>query len=120
MPKKKFRGIDPKTGEPIVPPHSCPWYASAITAHTRLELMKAALLEPNLVIQFATDAIYSQIPLDLPRLKAEVDIKAGKEDKLLVIGAAQQSPLRSTFNRAWRSILIKRGRLLRQSRVDCR
>ncbi len=45
--------------------------------------MYAALLEPGLVIQFATDAIYSQIPLDLPRLKAEADIKAGKEDKLL-------------------------------------
>lgn len=81
--EKKFRGIDPKTGEPIIPPHSCPWYASAITAHTRLELMKAALLEPSLVIQFATDAIYSEKPLELSRLKAETDIKAGKEDKLL-------------------------------------
>ena len=81
--EKKFRGIDPVTNEPIIPPHASPWYASAITAHTRRELMNAALHAPELIIQFATDAVYSEIPLALPRLKSEVDIKAGKEDKLL-------------------------------------
>jgi hypothetical protein len=70
-------------GEPIIPPHACPWFASAITAHTRRELMKAALIEPESIIGFATDAIYSQHLLEFPRLKAEADIKAGKEDKLL-------------------------------------
>jgi hypothetical protein len=81
--ERRYRGDDPETGEPIIPPHACPWYASAITAHTRRELMKAALLAPECVIGFATDAIYSEVLLDLPRLKAEADIKAGKEDKLL-------------------------------------
>jgi hypothetical protein len=81
--ERKFRGIDPKTNEPIIPPHTCPWYASAITAHTRRELMTAALHAPKLIMQFATDAVYSQVPLALPRLKSEADIKAGKEDKLL-------------------------------------
>jgi hypothetical protein len=81
--ERKFRGVDPKTGEPRIPPHACPWYASAITAHTRRELMIAALRAPDLIMQFATDAIYSKIPLALQRLKAEADIKAGKVDKLL-------------------------------------
>ena len=81
--ERRYWGDDPETGEPIIPPHACPWYASAITAHTRRELMKAALLAPECVIGFATDAIYSEVLLDLPRLKAEADIKAGKEDKLL-------------------------------------
>jgi hypothetical protein len=45
--------------------------------------MKAALLAPESIIGFATDAIYSEHPLDFPRRKAEADIKAGKEDKLL-------------------------------------
>ena len=81
--ERRYRGDDPKTDQPAIPPHACPWYASAITAHTRRELMKAALLAPEYVIGFATDAIYSEVLLDLPRLKAEADIKAGKEDKLL-------------------------------------
>jgi hypothetical protein len=45
--------------------------------------MLAALRAPELIMQFAKDAVYSQIPLALPRLKSEADIKAGKEDKLL-------------------------------------
>ena len=82
--ERRFRGFDPDTNEPIIPPHACPWYASAITAHTRRELMKAALIAPECVIGFATDAIYLEALLDnIPRLKAEADIKAGKEDKLL-------------------------------------
>jgi hypothetical protein len=81
--ERRYRGDDPETGEPIIPPHACPWYASVITAHTRRELMKVALIAPELVIGFATDAIYLEVLLDLPRLKAEADIKAGKEDKLL-------------------------------------
>jgi hypothetical protein len=81
--ERRYRGDDPETGEPIIPPHASPWFASAVTAHTRRELMKAALLAPECVIGFATDAIYSEVPLALPRLKAEADIKAGKEDKLL-------------------------------------
>jgi hypothetical protein len=83
MEKIRFFDVDPKTNEPIIPPHACPWYASAITAHTRREMMLAALRAPKLVMQFATDAVYSEIPLALPRLKSEADIKAGKEDKLL-------------------------------------
>jgi hypothetical protein len=81
--EKRYRGDDPDSGKPIIPPYACPWYAAAITAHTRRELMKAALLEPECVTGYATDAIYSQVPLALPRLKSESDIKAGKEDKLL-------------------------------------
>lgn len=77
-------GDDPETGEPIVPLHACPWYAAAITAHTRRELMKVALIAPELVIGFATDAIYLEVlPDNIPRPKADADIKAGKEDKLL-------------------------------------
>ena len=89
---KKFRGLDPKTGEPIIPPHACPWFAAAITAHTRRELMIAALRAPELITQIATDAIYSEIPLALPRLKSEADIKAGKEDKLLGDWCGSQVP----------------------------
>jgi hypothetical protein len=69
-----YRGEE--DGEPIIPPHISPWYASAITAHTRLELMKAALLNPDAVLQFATDAVHSDKPLKLPRLKSEADIEA--------------------------------------------
>jgi hypothetical protein len=76
-----YRGEE--DGEPIIPPHISPWYASAITAHTRLELMKAALLDPDAVLQFATDAVHSDKPLKLPRLKSEKDIEAGKEIKRL-------------------------------------
>ena len=81
--ERKFRGIDPKTGAPMIPPHTSPWYASAITAHTRRELMTAALRAPECILSFATDAVISAVPLALPRLKSEADIKAGKEDKLL-------------------------------------
>jgi hypothetical protein len=81
--ERRFRGIDPM-GNPVIPPHVCPWIASAITAHTRRELMKVALIAPECVIGFATDAIYLETLLpNIPRLKAEDDIKAGKEEKLL-------------------------------------
>ncbi len=70
-------------GAPIIPPHISPWYAAAITAHTRRELMKAALLKPRDIIQFATDAVHTRSPLNLPRLKSEADIKKGLETKLL-------------------------------------
>jgi hypothetical protein len=43
----------------------------------------ALRIDAERVIEFATDEIYSEVLLDLPRLKAEADIKAGKEDKLL-------------------------------------
>jgi len=76
-----YRGME--DGVPIVPPHASPWYASAITAHTRREIMEAALKSPEDVLQIATDAVYSRVPLDLPRLKMEADIKDGKADKLL-------------------------------------
>jgi hypothetical protein len=107
--EKRFRGLNPETNEPIIPPHACPWFAAVITAHTRRELMKAALIAPNCVIAFATDAIYSEVLLDLPRLKADADIKAGKEDKYSVIGAGRRSPPCS-FNRGWRSISTKTAR----------
>jgi len=70
-------------GAPIIPPHISPWYAAAITAHTRRELMAAALLKPHDIIQFATDAVHARTPLKLPRLKSEADIKKGLENKLL-------------------------------------
>jgi hypothetical protein len=82
--ERRFRGIDPETNNPVIPPHVCPQYASAITAHTRRELMKVALLAPECAIGFATDAIYLETLVPgIPRLKAEDDIKAGKEEKLL-------------------------------------
>ncbi len=70
-------------GAPIIPPHISPWYAAAITAHTRRELMAAALLKPQNVIGFATDAIHTSVDLKLPRLKSEADIKKGHETKHL-------------------------------------
>ena len=76
-----YRGSE--DGEPIIPPHISPWYASAITAHTRRELMKAALLNPDVVLQFATDALNTSTPLKLPRLKSEADIAAKVEIKRL-------------------------------------
>jgi hypothetical protein len=79
--ERRYRGDDPETGDPVIPPHACPWYATAITAHTRRELMKVALIAPELVIGFATDAIYLETLVPgIPRLKAEADIKAGKAD----------------------------------------
>ena len=80
--ERLFRGIG-EDGEPIIPPHVSPWYAAAITAHTRRELMVAALLKPRDIIQFATDAVHARTPLNLPRLKSEADIKKGLETKLL-------------------------------------
>lgn len=45
--ERRFRSLAPETNEPIIPLHACPWFASAITAHTRRELMKVALIAPE-------------------------------------------------------------------------
>ena len=42
-----------------------PWHAAAITAEARLMLMEAALKDPDAIVAFATDGIYSTRPLDV-------------------------------------------------------
>jgi hypothetical protein len=54
------------------PPSACPYYASAITAWCRAQVLKAALKDPYSIVSFMTDGIVSEIPLDLgERLKPE-------------------------------------------------
>jgi hypothetical protein len=47
------------------PSTACPWYAAAITAGTRAQLLRAALHDPNAIVMFATDGIISTRPLPL-------------------------------------------------------
>src|SRR5208283_4781067 len=42
-----------------------PWHAAAITAGTRRMLIEAALTDPDAIIAFATDGIYSIRPLNI-------------------------------------------------------
>jgi hypothetical protein len=48
------------------PLFASPWMAAAVTAGTRLQLLRAALTKPDKIVSFATDAIYSKSPLDIP------------------------------------------------------
>jgi DNA polymerase type B, organellar and viral len=48
------------------PRFASPWMAAAVTAGTRLQLLRAALTKPDKIVSFATDAIYSKSPLAIP------------------------------------------------------
>jgi hypothetical protein len=53
-------------GSETAPPRTaCPWYAAATTAGTRRRVMEAALQNPHAIVQFSTDGIVSQEPLNL-------------------------------------------------------
>jgi hypothetical protein len=53
-------------GSETAPPRTaCPWYAAATTAGTRRRVMEAALQSPHAIVQFSTDGIVSQEPLNL-------------------------------------------------------
>jgi hypothetical protein len=52
-----------RKGEP--PKYASLWYAAAITAGTQRQLMEAALTNPDAIVAFATDGIYSTEPLDV-------------------------------------------------------
>jgi hypothetical protein len=47
------------------PASANPWYAAAITAGTRAQILRAALQAPDKIVMLATDGIISQTPLDL-------------------------------------------------------
>jgi hypothetical protein len=53
-------------GSETAPPRTaCPWYAAATTAGTRRRVMEAALQNPHAIVQFSTDGVVSQEPLNL-------------------------------------------------------
>jgi len=53
-------------GPPLrIPPYHCLEWAGYITSHCRAAVYRAALLAPNDVIAFETDAIFSRVPLPL-------------------------------------------------------
>ena len=47
------------------PTTACPWYAAAATAGTRRRVMEAALQNPHAIVQFSTDGVVSEVPLEL-------------------------------------------------------
>lgn len=54
-------------GPPLrIPPYHCLEWAGWITSHCRAALYRAALLAPDDIIAFETDAIFSRSPLALP------------------------------------------------------
>lgn len=53
-------------GPPLrLPPFHCLEWAGYVTSHCRAEVYKAAMLSPDNVIAFETDAIFSRVPLEL-------------------------------------------------------
>jgi hypothetical protein len=46
-----------------VPKYANPWFAAAITAWTRAQLVRAAVSDPDAIVMFATDGIISMRPL---------------------------------------------------------
>jgi hypothetical protein len=48
------------------PLFASPWMAAAVTAGTRLQLLRAALTKPDKIVSFATDGIVTKSPLDIP------------------------------------------------------
>jgi hypothetical protein len=52
-----------RKGQP--PKYASLWYAAAITAGTQRQLMEAALTNPDAIVAFATDGIYSIAPLSV-------------------------------------------------------
>ncbi len=77
----KFAQRVGRRGQP--PKFASPWYAAAITAGTRRKLIEAALCDPDYIIGFATDGIFSTKRLDVyvPPTKqlGEWELKVAKE-----------------------------------------
>lgn len=59
-------------GKLVLPPYFQIEYAGWITAGCRAKLMHAALQNPDAIISFATDGIFSLEPLDLPCPKEKI------------------------------------------------
>jgi len=57
--------IDPRKGLVIPPYHNLEW-AGYVTSYCRSMVLRAALLAPDDVIAFETDAVFMRVPLDLP------------------------------------------------------
>ena len=58
-------GWDP--GPPLrIPPYHCLEWAGYITSHCRAAVYDAAMLAPDDIIAFETDAVFTRVPLDLP------------------------------------------------------
>lgn len=49
-----------------LPPYHCLEWAGFITSHCRAQVYRAAMLAPDDVIAFETDAIFTRVPLPLP------------------------------------------------------
>lgn len=49
-----------------VPPFHCLEWAGFITSYTRAKVYRAAMLAPDDVIAFETDAVFMRVPVDLP------------------------------------------------------
>ncbi len=53
-------------GPPLrIPPYHCLEWAGYITSHCRAQVFRAALLAPDDIIAFETDAVFSRVPLPL-------------------------------------------------------
>lgn len=57
---------DRETGEIVPPTYFQIEWAGFVTAGCRAQLMRAAMQKPHAIISFATDAVFSTEPLDLP------------------------------------------------------
>lgn len=60
-------------------------WAGLITSATRAQLLRAACLAPSEVIMFATDGIFSTVPLDLPTGKALGEWSSELHDGITVV-----------------------------------
>ena len=69
------------------PTFAGPWHSAAITAGTRANMLRAAMLDPTAVVMFATDGIVSERPLPL-----EIPIR-----KTLGLWEAEEKPLGGVF-----------------------
>lgn len=57
--------LDPKKGL-VIPPYHCLEWAGYVTSYCRSMVFGAAMLAPDDVIAFETDAVFMRVPLDLP------------------------------------------------------
>lgn len=110
-------GWDPGPPLKLPPYHSLEW-AGWITSHCRATVYRAAMLAPDDIIAFETDAVFSRVPLDLPIGERLGEWEETKYSSLTYIKSGMYFGTKADGKEVEKSRGVNKGSITRDQAID--
>lgn len=105
-------------GQLRIPPYHCLEWAGYVTAHCRSNVYRAAMLAPNDIIAFETDAVFSRVPLAVDIGERLGQWEATEYSNLTYLKSGMYYATRSDGREVEKARGINKGTLTRQTVIE--